>query len=497
MARLEDLNYHAHFAALAEPFSVPVTPTPLASPQLVAFSADAAALIDLDPSEAERPAFADLFAGAASISGWEPRAMVYAGHQFGVYVPRLGDGRALLLAEVRDRDGGNWQLHLKGAGATPFSRMGDGRAVLRSSIREFLCSEAMHALGIPTTRALCVIGSGETVYRETPEKGATVLRLAPSHTRFGTFQYFAMTNQHDALKRLLEFTIAEHFPQHRHEADAGLRFFRDVVRRTAGLLAQWQAFGFAHGVMNTDNMSVLGLTLDYGPFGFMDRYNPAYICNHSDTSGRYAFDEQPTVALWNLCRFAEALLPLLDREQLAEALAEFEPQIIEQYSTLMRGKLGLTHPEDDDRELSASLLQLMAAQGADYPRSFRALSQLTGGSTGSSVLAGSGNDDRRFLDEFADREAAANWLQRWRARLAREGSIDLQRQAIQQRHNPKYVLRNYLAQQAIAKAEAGDFSEVQALHALLRKPFDEQPEHERYAALPPDWSRELEISCSS
>ena len=488
MPRLEALDYQPHFARLGEPFSVPVAPTPLASPHMVAFSADAAALIDLEASEAERPELPFLFSGGASITGWQPRAMVYSGHQFGVYVPRLGDGRALLLAEVRNSRGENWQLHLKGAGQTPFSRMGDGRAVLRSSIREFLCSEAMHALGIPTTRALCVIGSQEKVYRETVETGATVVRMAPSHTRFGSFQYFAMTGQHDALKQLLDFTIAEHFPHHVHDKLPGLSFFREVVRRTAVLMAQWQAFGFAHGVMNTDNMSVLGLTLDYGPFGFMDAYQPGYICNHSDHSGRYAFDEQPTVALWNLCRFAEALLPLLEKEALGEALAEYEPLIVEHYAGLMRGKLGLTHPEDNDRELSSELLRLMAANAADYPRSFRALSQLGNVADAS---------DSWFLDEFADREAAAAWLVRWRARLAREGSIAAQRQAIQQRHNPKYVLRNHLAQIAIEKAQAGDFSEVQKLHQILRQPFAEQPEHEAYAALPPDWARQLEISCSS
>lgn len=494
MASLEHLNFQPHFAALGEPFSVPVTPTPLAAPELVVFSADAAALIDLDADEASRPELAALFSGGAALAGWQPRAMVYAGHQFGVYVPRLGDGRALLLAELRDRAGQPWQLHLKGAGQTPFSRMGDGRAVLRSSIREFLGSEAMHALGIPTTRALCVIGSREPVYRETVETGATIVRMAPSHTRFGTFQYFAMTGQHDALQRLLDFTIAEHFPHYRHDANPGLHFFQEVVRRTAALIAKWQAFGFAHGVMNTDNMSVLGLTLDYGPFGFMDGYNPGYICNHSDHSGRYAFDEQPTVALWNLCRFAEALLPLLEpvypdaKAALGAALADYEPLLIEHYSALLRGKLGLTHPEDDDRVLASALLNLMAGNGADFTRTFRALSQLANVSDGG---------DGRFLDEFADRDGAAAWLATWRARLGREGSIAPQRQAIQQRHNPKYVLRNHLAQIAIEKAQAGDFSEVQKLHQLLRRPFDEQPEHEAYAALPPDWAKQLEISCSS
>ncbi len=494
MPRFEDLNFQPHFAALGEPFSVPVAPTPLDSPHLVAFSEDAAALIELDGDEANRPELPFLFSGGASITGWQPRAMVYSGHQFGVYVPRLGDGRALLLAEVRNSSGENWQLHLKGAGQTPFSRMGDGRAVLRSSIREFLCSEAMHALGIPTTRALCVIGSQEKVYRESVETGATVVRMAPSHTRFGTFQYFAMTGQHEPLQQLIDFTIAAHFPQHVGEANAGIRFFTDVVRRTAELMAQWQAFGFAHGVMNTDNMSVLGLTLDYGPFGFMDGYNPGYICNHSDHSGRYAFDEQPTVALWNLCRLAEALLPVLEsatqdaREALGAALAEFEPIVIERYATLMRGKLGLTHPEEDDRLLVSELLRLMGQNAADFPRSFRAL-----GTLGNVADTG----DSRFLDEFADREAASTWLQQWRARLAREGSIVMQRQAIQQRYNPKYVLRNHLAQIAIAKAQAGDFTEVQKLHQILRQPFAEQPEHESYAALPPDWSKGLEISCSS
>ncbi len=486
--RLSDLALDNRSARLGPPFSVPVDAQPLRAPVLVAASPAAAGLLDLDVAELAGAEFLAVMSGASPLPGGAPVAQVYAGHQFGVWVPQLGDGRALLLGEVLNARGERWQLQLKGAGLTPFSRMGDGRAVLRSSIREFLASEAMAALGIPTTRALCVTGSQEPVIRETLETGATLLRLAPSHVRFGSFEYFARNGRHEELKRLLDDTLAAHFPQHLQAGDPALALFTDVVARTAQLIADWQAVGFAHGVMNTDNMSVLGLTLDYGPFAFMDAFDPDFICNHSDHGGRYAFDAQPGVALWNLCRFAEALLPLTDRDGLLEQAQGFETQLGSAYAGRMRRKLGLQHTQDGDRELLARLLNLMESNAADYTRSFRALSQVGDQDDASA---------RPFLDEFADRAAAADWLAQWRARLALEQSDAAARRAQMQAANPKYILRNYLAQRAIEQARGGDFSEVQRLHALLQRPFDEQPGHEAYAALPPDWARDIEISCSS
>ena len=483
-----NLQISPSFATLGEPFSVPVLPEPLHEASLLALNTELLAEFGIVDTEAVRESITALFSGREAFDDFPPRAAVYSGHQFGVYVPQLGDGRALLYAEVLDKHGQRQQWQLKGGGKTPFSRMGDGRAVLRSTIREYLCSEAMHHLGIPTTRALCLLRSKEPVYRETPETGATMVRVSPTFLRFGSFQFFAHTGQHDALKTLLDFTIREHFADYQDEPDAGIRLFADVVKRTADLIAQWQAFGFAHGVMNTDNMSILGLTIDYGPFGFLDAFEPHFICNHSDYHGRYAFDEQPTIAYWNLCRFAESLLPLLSKEALGAELEKFELRIIDSYSTLMRKKLGLATEQNDDRALSASLQKLMADNAADYTRSFRALSHLQ---------QAPHDSDRKFLDEFADRDAASQWLALWRQRLQRESNSNETRQQQMLAVNPKYILRNYLAQQAIAAAEQGDDEPFHRLYQLLRHPFDEQAENEHYADLPPDWGRHLEISCSS
>src|SRR5678815_1998486 len=298
---LETLSFDNTYAQLPESFYARVNPTPFASPPyLVSFNPAAAELIDLDSDQAKRPEFAGLFGGSMLAPGMEPLAMLYSGHQFGVYVPQLGDGRAILLGEVKNDRDERWDLHLKGAGMTPFSRDGDGRAVLRSTIREYLCSEAMHRLGIPTTRALCIVGSDERVYREQIETAATLLRMAPTHVRFGTFEIFYYRQQHEHLKVLADYVIAQFFAHLREADDKYARFFTEVVERTAKLIAQWQAVGWAHGVMNTDNMSILGLTLDYGPFGFMDDYDAGFICNHSDHNGRYAFNQQPYIGLWNL-----------------------------------------------------------------------------------------------------------------------------------------------------------------------------------------------------
>src|SRR5262245_37901908 len=287
---LETLSFDNTYACLPEAFYAKLNPTPFSEPPyLVNFNPAAAELIDLDPNEVKRPEFAGVFGGSLLVPGMAPLAMIYAGHQFGVYVPQLGDGRAILLGEVKNERGEKWDLHLKGAGLTPFSRDGDGRAVLRSTIREYLCSEAMQALGIPTTRALCIVGSDDKVYREQVETGATLLRMAPSHVRFGTFEIFYYRKQYDWLKVLADFVIDGHFAHLRGATDKYARFFVEVVERTANLIARWQAVGWAHGVMNTDNMSIIGLTLDYGPFGFMDNYDAGFICNHSDHNGRYAF----------------------------------------------------------------------------------------------------------------------------------------------------------------------------------------------------------------
>ncbi|WP_457676032.1 protein adenylyltransferase SelO, partial [Thiolapillus sp.] len=353
---------------------------------------------------------------------------------------------------------------------------------------------AMHGLGIPTTRALCMVGSDEEVYREQIETAAVLARLAPSHLRFGSFEVFYYRDQHTPLEKLARHLLRHHYPGLLHEENPPLALFARVVKRTARLIARWQLVGFAHGVMNTDNMSMLGLTLDYGPFGFMDAYDPGFVCNHSDHEGRYAFDRQPAIGRWNLTCLAQAMLPLFaDVPDAAVEMAQgelggYEQAFMEAYTAGMRAKLGLQDPQPDDHRLVTELLDLMAANRADYTRVFRALGRFRRGDKGRSCPA---------ADEFVDREAFFHWAEAYAGRLARESRQDDERARAMNRVNPRYVLRNYLAQQAIDRAERGDFSEIDRLLRLLARPFDEQPENARYAALPPDWASGLSVSCSS
>lgn len=489
MHKLEHLNFDNTFARLPQTFHSRIQPTPLPAPYLVSFNADAAGLIGLDANEAARPEFAEYFTGNRLLPGSEPLAMLYAGHQFGHFVSQLGDGRAILLGEIRNTVGEHWDVQLKGAGVTPYSRSGDGRAVLRSSIREYLCSEAMHGLDIPTSRALCIVGSDEEIYRETIESAAVVTRLAESHVRFGSFEVFFSRGQHDAIAQLADYVIARHFPELTTAAGKYIHFLHQVVLRTARLMAQWQAIGFAHGVMNTDNMSILGLTLDYGPFGFIETYDPGHICNHSDHSGRYAFDQQPQIALWNLTCLAQALTPLIPVEEARAALETYSPEFSRRYIELMGRKLGLAHPDRPDFALIERLLELMRANGSDYTLTLRALSRFDTAPDAKNAF---------LRDQFVDRAAFDSWADAYRDRLLREPGTDEERRARMDRINPKYILRNYLAQDAIEKAEqARDFSEVDRLLALLRRPCDEQPEMERYAEPAPEGAEQIAVSCSS
>jgi serine/tyrosine/threonine adenylyltransferase len=484
--RLEGLAFDNSYARLGAPLAEAVAPTPLPAPRLVSFNAAAAALLDLDAAEAARPEFAEYFAGNRLLPGSEPVAMRYAGHQFGSWVPQLGDGRAILLGEVINSAGERWDLHLKGGGPTPFSRGFDGRAVLRSTIREYLCGEAMHALGIPSTRSLCIVGSDAPVYRETAESAATLVRLAPSHVRFGSFEIFAYRKQDAELARLADYVIGLHFPHLAGRADRYAAMLREATVRTAQLIAGWQAVGFVHGVMNTDNMSVLGLTLDYGPYGFVEAYDSAWVCNHSDPEGRYALDQQPGIGEWNCAALAQALLPLVPREEAVAALDCYAPAFEEAYGRLMRAKLGLAESRAEDAALVGDLLGLMQAGRVDYTIAFRTLCRFRVDQEGGEAAA-----------LFADRSGFAAWSERYRTRLRAEGSDDSERARRMQRVNPKYILRSYLAQNAIGLAERGDYTEVDRLLALLQQPFDEQPEMEHYAAAPPEWARGLVLSCSS
>jgi uncharacterized protein YdiU (UPF0061 family) len=466
-----------HFARLGEGFFTAMPAEKVGTrPLLLHANAGAAALIDLDPAAFADPRFTAAMAGHLPLEGFESLAQVYSGHQFGVWAGQLGDGRALLIGQVRNRRGELWDIQLKGAGRTPYSRFADGRAVLRSSIREYLCSEAMAALGIPSSRALSLVATGETVAREKPEPGAVIARLAQSHVRFGHFEHFHHAGKPEAVRALADHVIAEHFPGLDH---AG--FYAEVVRRTAMLVAQWQAVGFAHGVMNTDNMSILGLTLDYGPFGFMDGYDPDFICNHTDEGGRYSVINQPGVAHWNLRALAVALSRLVPAQTLVDSLDGFERHFAACYRALMRAKLGLGRDEADDDRLIGDLLAAMAKGRADYTLTFRALPSLTSG-PGETWLA-------RFGPARAEAQA---WLERWRARTAGEDLSGLDK------INPKYVLRNWVAETAIRAVEdRGDIATLDRVFRLLRTPFEDHAQDEEFAAPPPPQMCGLEVSCSS
>ena len=473
------------FAALGSAFFTPLRPTPLPQPHWVGTSAEVGALLGLPEAWQQRDDALQAFTGNALLPGSQPLASVYSGHQFGVWAGQLGDGRAILLGETATGQ----EVQLKGSGRTPYSRMGDGRAVLRSSIREFLCSEAMHALGIPTTRALCVTGSPAPVQREEVETAAVVTRVAPSFIRFGHFEHFAARGQEAELRALADYVIDRYYPDCRRsqewEGNAYAALLHAVSERTAALLAQWQAVGFCHGVMNTDNMSILGLTMDYGPFQFLDAFDPGHICNHSDVRGRYAFDRQPSVAYWNLLCLAQALLPLIGEVDTARAaLQSYEGSFGRQFLARIRAKLGLQQAREGDAALVDGLLRLLAADRVDYPIFWRRLSG-----------AVATEDFEPVRDLFLDRAALDAWLLQYKELLALDGwalAADLMHKT-----NPRFVLRNHLGEQAIRAAKLGDFSELQILQRLLARPFDDHPGHEAYAGFPPDWASSISISCSS
>jgi uncharacterized protein YdiU (UPF0061 family) len=470
-------------------------PTPLPAPYFVASSAKAAALVGLAPELLATEEFIDLLTGNRVAARSQPLSAVYSGHQFGVWAGQLGDGRAILIGELNG-PAGPMELQLKGAGLTPYSRMGDGRAVLRSSIREFLCSEAMAALGIPTTRALCITGSDKGVMRETVETSAVVTRMAPSFVRFGSFEHWFYSDKRDQLKELADYVIVTFYPELSGEPNPYQALLAEVTRRTARLIAQWQGVGFMHGVMNTDNMSILGLTLDYGPFGFMEAFDFTHICNHTDQQGRYSYANQPQVGHWNCYALGQALLPLIgDVDATEQALAVYKPEFARAHDEIFHAKLGLSTTLEADATLFEDMFKMMQANHVDFTLFFRALGKLR---TDADIAANPGaHPDSALRDMFIDREAFDTWAIQYRARLRAEHSVDSERKAHMDRVNPKYVLRNYLAQVAIEKAQAKDFSEIAKLLSVLERPFDEQPGNESYAALPPDWASDLEVSCSS
>ncbi|HEY0295416.1 MAG TPA: YdiU family protein [Bordetella sp.] len=494
--RLADLATENTFAALPADFYSRLSPRPPDEPRLLHANPAVAALIGLDPAAFATPEFLAVCSGRMPLPGGDTLAAVYSGHQFGVWAGQLGDGRAHLLGEITGPEcatsgstPGNWELQLKGAGRTPYSRMGDGRAVLRSSVREYLAGEAMHGLGIPTTRALALVVSDEPVARETMETAAVVTRMAPSFVRFGSFEHWSSNDRPDLLRILADYVIDKFYPECREatgESGPVLALLEAVTRRTARLMAGWQAVGFCHGVMNTDNMSILGLTLDYGPYGFMDAFQAGHICNHTDTQGRYAWNRQPSVALWNLYRLAGALHALVpDADALRGALDGYEAVFTEAFHARMAARLGIAGWQAEDEPLLDDLLRLMHENRADFTLSFRRLAGVVRG------------EPRGFLDLFIDREAAAAWLARLQARHAQAGGEAGARAAGMDRVNPLYVLRNHLAELAIRAAKEDDASEIDTLLRLLADPCTERPGYERYAELPPEWATGIEVSCSS
>ena len=507
--RFDEIKKPNSFAALPPAFYTRLPTTPLNEPSLLHVNADAATLLGLSSQALREQSFLDVVSGNAEMPGGQTLAAVYSGHQFGHWAGQLGDGRAHLLGELQGPSG-NWELQLKGAGMTPYSRMGDGRAVLRSSVREYLASQAMYGLGIPTTRALSLVSAKNPVMRETMETAAVVARMAPSFIRFGSFQHWAAQQKPDYLRQLADYVIARFYPECLTATDPYVSLLEAIVKRTAELMAGWQVVGFCHGVMNTDNMSILGLTLDYGPYGFMDEFDAGHICNHTDTNGRYAWHAQPAVAHWNLYQLANSLHTIVpDADALRAALDHFDPTFLSAMQQRMMQKLGLSDWQEGDEMLVDDLWSLMQANQADFTLSFRQLAYAPGlldmeqnVITPQQIETDLGNtvntNLKPFVDLFIDRVAAELWLERYRQRIARNPSKpEFNRIQTMLAANPLYVLRNHLAQQAIEAAQRGDASVIDDLMQVLKNPFVAQPGMEAYAALPPPWASHIEVSCSS
>lgn len=477
--KLQELNVEMPYLELEGEFHDKTDITPLKDPFLISYSPDAAEILGVE-IEGEEELLVSIMNGHDKLRGSRPFSMCYAGHQFGYFVPRLGDGRAINLGRTKN----GWNLQLKGSGPTLYSRQGDGRAVLRSSIREYLMSEAMCGLHIATSRALAIIGSDHDVARERWEKGAIVLRMSTSWIRFGTFEYFYAKKKFDKLEALADYVIDESYPHLKGKDDAYFLMFEELIDRTALLLAKWQGVGFNHGVMNTDNMSIAGLTIDYGPYAFLDDYDFGYICNHTDTQGRYAFGQQPNVAQWNLSMLMRALSPLVNIERMQEALEKFGEIYSGYYMGFMRKKLGFATEDDDDISVLRWLFGIMQQESIDYNYFFRVLSRYDGDKT--ALLA---------LCELE--EPLSEWLDHYDKRLEKESSVADERRKQMLATNPKYVLKNYILQYAIDKAERGDFSGVEELLTLARAPFDEHERFESFAKPSPGSVKNLKLSCSS
>jgi uncharacterized protein YdiU (UPF0061 family) len=486
------LGLQHSYAALPDRFHARVAPTPVPDPRLVVLNTGLAVELGLDPVALE-PEAAAIFSGDRLPEDAEPIAMAYAGHQFGVFVPSLGDGRAILIGEIRGHDGTLSDIQLKGAGLTPFSRNGDGRAALGPMLREYVVSEAMHALGIPTTRSLAVVTTGQPVFRDRALPGAVLTRVAASHIRVGTFQYFAARGDQDAVRALLEYVIARHYPEARDADVPALAVLKSVAQRQAALIADWMLMGFIHGVMNTDNMSIAGETIDYGPCAFMDSYDPNTVFSSIDYRGRYAFGNQPAIAQWNLLRLAETLLPLIDPDtgKAADlATRTIEPFIADfdaRFLVGMRRKVGLSAAAEGDADLVGRLLAAMEQSRADFTLTFRKL-----------ALAAENPDEEPGLRAlFAETSDIESWLREWRSFMARDAKPLDARVASMRAANPEYIPRNHRVQAALDAAEAGDYGPFRTLLEVLQHPFEAQPARSEYAQPPRPEERVLRTFCGT
>ena len=475
------LSFDNSYARLPEAFFAPVEPTPVAAPRLVSFNRPLAEELGVDADALERHGAA-YFSGNVPLPGSLPLAMAYAGHQFGQFVPQLGDGRAILLGEVIDREGSRRDIQLKGAGPTPFSRRGDGRAALGPVLREYIVSEAMHALGVPTTRALAAVATGQPVYRERVLPGAVFTRVAASHVRVGTFQFFAARGDAENLRVLADHVIGRHYPVLEGAEKPYLALLDAVAERQAGLIAKWLGVGFIHGVMNTDNMTISGETIDFGPCAFMDRYDPRTVYSSIDRGGRYAFGNQPMIGQWNIARLAEAMLPILDDDEdkaleaANAAVARFMDRFQEHWKAVIRAKLGLGETEEEaDQELIRDLLVTLYEEKADYTLAFRRLAD----------AAESPETDAALGALLENGDALTPWLAAWRARLSRDETVPTARAAAMRRVNPAFIPRNHKVEEALAAAvDHGDFSLFMALNDVLAKPYEDQPRFAAYAEPP-------------
>ena len=488
MGKITELRFENAYAQLPPEFYEKKEPAGFASPHIVAFNGKLAGEIGIDPGEKHNPFLAEYLCGKRPIPGADPLAMCYAGWQFGVYNPHLGDGRALLLGQIVNRSGKRWDLHLKGCGASRFSRGFDGRATLRSCIREYLGSEALHHLGIPSTRALCITGGTEKIERETTEPAAMMLRVAPTHVRFGSFEGFYHRGEHKNVQTLADYVIARHYPEIPRGTKEGYGLFlRKTVEKTAETIARWQAFGFTHGVMNTDNMSITGLTIDYGPYGFFEKFERDYVPNHSDHFGRYSYANQPAIGRWNLEKFARCLEGLVDEEEIARAAEVYNAAFSRAYRRLMLRKFGFAKEKRGSLRFIEKTLGMLSEDETDYHIFFRSISGI--------------RRDGSFMENPWLRAASGKWrlwISEYAGEIRENSPPDNERKQLMDSVNPRYVPRNHIMETAIRDAVSlGDYSEIEKVRKILENPFSEQPQYESYAESAPEWAKGLVVSCLS